>query len=347
MHKFSKSNKMLLNIVYFLVGLGLIIKGADWLTDGASSIARRFHVSSLVIGLTIVAFGTSAPELVVSLISGIEGKSDIAIGNVVGSNIFNTLAICGITALICPILCQRSTLHFDLPICVLASLMLYVLASDSYLFGSSTNIISRIDGVILLLMFSVFLYHSFRSGKSSNSSNGKVENEGSSSSSLSSESDSSSNEMSLFKSILLFFIGLGCLIFGGEWFVDGASGIASTLGVSQSTIALTIVAAGTSFPELVTSIVAARKGDTDMALGNVIGSNIFNIFMILGVSSLIQPLELGTVGPINLLVLIVSSLMMYMFGILGSRKRYITRSEGLSLTIMAICYYSYVVIVSG
>jgi len=318
---------MYLNILYFLIGLGLIIKGADWLTDGASSIARRLNISSLVIGLTIVAFGTSAPELVVSLISGIEGKSDIAIGNVVGSNIFNTLAIAGITALIYPISCHKSTLHFDLPVCILASTLLLALVSDTFLFCKSTNIITQLDGLILLLLFILFMYHSFRSNKSTSSDTSNIE-----------------KEMPIYKAIILFIIGLACLIFGGDMFVDGASGIASWLGVSQSTIALTIVAAGTSFPELVTSIVAARKGDTDMALGNVIGSNIFNIFLILGLSSMIHPLELGTVKHFNIMLLVVSSIMMYLFGILGKRKNYITRSEGLTLTIMATCYYTYVVI---
>ena len=321
---------MLINILYFLIGSGLIIKGADWLTDGASSIARRFNVSSLVIGLTIVAFGTSAPELVVSLISGIEGKSDIAIGNVVGSNIFNTLAIAGITALIYPIRCQKSTIYFDLPVCIFASGLLLFMTSDSYICAGSQNVISRIDGLILLLLFIFFMYHSFHSNKSSKSTD--------------SLNTSNEKEMSMFKAIILFIIGLGCLIFGGDWFVDGASGIASWLGVSQSTIALTIVAAGTSFPELVTSIVAARKGDTDMALGNVIGSNIFNIFLILGLSSIVHPLELGTVKYYNIILLIVSSIMMFLFGLLGKKHHYITRSEGLTLTIMAICYYSYVVI---
>lgn len=318
---------MYLNILYFLLGLGLIIKGADWLTDGASSIARRLNISSLVIGLTIVAFGTSAPELVVSLISGIEGKSDIAIGNVVGSNIFNTLAIAGITALIYPISCHKSTLHFDLPVCILASTLLLALVSDTFLFCKSTNIITQLDGLILLLLFILFMYHSFRSNKSTSSDTSNIE-----------------KEMPIYKAIILFIIGLACLIFGGDMFVDGASGIASWLGVSQSTIALTIVAAGTSFPELVTSIVAARKGDTDMALGNVIGSNIFNIFLILGMSSMIHPLELGTVKHFNIILLVVSSIMMYLFGVLGKKKDYITRSEGLTLTTMAVCYYTYVVI---
>jgi len=327
---------MLLNVIYFLAGLFLIIKGADWLTDGASSIARRFNVPSLIIGLTIVAFGTSAPELVVSVISSIEGKSDLAIGNVVGSNMFNTLAIAGLTALIYPIKCHKSTINVDLPVCIFASVLLLLMVSDTYIWGNQ-DVISRLDSFILLIIFIVFIIYLIKSSQSQKSKTLE---------SNISEDKSSIEEMSIIKAVLLFIIGLGCLIFGGDRFVDGASGIALGLGISQSTIALTIVAAGTSFPELVTSIIAARKGDTDMALGNIIGSNIFNILMILGISGIISPLSLGSVNHLNMILLVVSSVMMFIFGKFGKKHHYITRSEGIFLTILAICYYIYIVMFS-
>ncbi len=331
---------MLLNIIYFVIGLLLIIKGADWLTDSASNIARRFNVPSLVIGMTIVAFGTSAPELVVSVVSSIDGKPDMAIGNVVGSNLFNTLAIVGITALIYPISCKESTRYIDLPVCVFASALLYFMVSDSCLWGRSDQI-SRIDGAIMLIIFIAYMTVLFKTRK-------KDKNVTTPSVAIPHKTweiiKEDKKEMSVALSVLLFAIGLSCLIFGGNWFVDGASGIASGLGVSQSTIALTIVAAGTSFPELFTSIIAARKGDTDMALGNVIGSNVFNILLILGISGLIQPLELGTVKHINIILLLVSSVMMLLFACLGKSKFFITRMEGLILTIMAIAYYTYLVV---
>ena len=253
---------MILLILKFAVGLLLIIKGADWLTDGASDIARRFNISSLVIGLTIVAFGTSTPELVVSVVSAVQRQTDLAIGNVVGSNIFNSLAIVGVTAIICPVACSKGNIRYDVPLCLLASIVLFAMANDT-LFGSDKDIISRSDGIVLLCFMAIFLSYSITLGISSN--NDPID-------------EKRSASIHLVKSVVLFLIGLAALVFGGEWIVDGASGIASHMGVSQAIIALTIVAAGTSFPELMTSVMAARKGDTDMALGNVVGSNIFNIF---------------------------------------------------------------------
>lgn len=314
---------MTLLIAKFVVGLLLIIKGADWLTDGASHIARRFNVSSLVIGLTIVAFGTSAPEFVVSVISATEGQTDLAIGNVVGSNIFNSLAIVGVTALICPVACTKGNIRYDVPLCFLASIVLFVMTNDTLL-GSSNDVISRSDGIILLCFMAIFLSYSITLGI--NSSNNEIEKK-------------QSTTANLGKSALLFLIGLAGLIVGGEWMVDGASGIAAHLGVSQSIIALTIVAAGTSFPELMTSIMAARKGDTDMALGNVVGSNIFNIFFILGISAIVSPLQRGNIGIIDLITLIFSAALIWVFCRFGRKYHHITRSEGAALTMCAVIYY--------
>ena len=334
-------NETLLFIIQFAVGLFLILKGADWLTDGASSIARRFNVSSLVIGLTIVAFGTSAPELVVSAISAIEGHTEMAIGNVVGSNIFNTLAIMGITAMVYPVACSKNNIRYDVPLCLVASVTLFALANDTLLSGMShgESSISRGDGITLLCFFLIFLSYSFAIARSGKKSDGiaiseqkkdaaKIETEG-------------KKELSMGKAIFLFLIGLAGLVFGGNWMVDGASGIASLLGVSQSIIALTIVAAGTSFPELITSVVAARKGDTDMAMGNVVGSNIFNIFFVLGVSSTIAPLKLGNIETIDFATLLAGAVFLWISCKFGKRYHYITRFEGAILTLCAVGYYIY------
>ncbi len=308
----------------FLVGLVLIVKGADWLTDGASSIARRLRVSSLVIGLTIVAFGTSMPEMVVSVISALEGKTDMAIGNVVGSNVFNTLAIMGVTALIYPVACTKQNLHIDIPLCVWVSLLLVALA----LSGSG---LAWYDGLILLAGCVAFILYSVYLAKK-----GRRE--------TAEEAQPTAEEMPVWKALLLFVVGIAGLVFGGDWMVDGASGIASKLGVSDAIIAVTIVAAGTSFPELMTSVVAARKGDTDMALGNVVGSNIMNILLILGVASTIAPLPLGDIGIWDLLIVAVSSVLLLTFCLWNSRHREneedsLVGSEGLILLVCAVAYY--------
>ena len=314
---------MILLISKFVVGLSLIIKGADWLTDSASSIARRFNVSSLVIGLTIVAFGTSTPEFVVSVISAFKGQTDLAIGNVVGSNIFNSLAIVGVTAIICPVACSKGNIRYDVPLCLLASIVLFVMANDTLL-GASEDVISRSDGIVLLCFMAVFLSYSITIGINS---------------SYDASDEKQSIAVNLGKLVLLFLIGLAGLIVGGEWLVNGASGIAASMGVSESIIALTIVAAGTSFPELMTSVMAARKGDTDMALGNVVGSNIFNIFFILGTSATISPLHRGNIGIIDFLTLVVGAALIWVFCRFGRKYHKITKMEGIVLTMCAIIYY--------
>ena len=311
------------------------------LTDGASSIARRFNISSLVIGLTIVAFGTSAPELVVSVISALEGHTEMAIGNVVGSNIFNTLAIMGITALVFPVACSKNNIRYDVPFCLVASIALFAMANDTFLSRevSSESAISRSDGITLLCFFLIFLSYSFAIAKSGKKPDGIAISE-----QKQGEETEGKKEMSMGKAILLFMVGLAGLIFGGDWMVDGASGIATLLGVSQSIIALTIVAAGTSFPELITSVVAARKGDTDMAMGNVVGSNIFNIFFVLGVSSTVAPLKLGNIQMFDFATLLAGAVFLWIFCKFGKRYHYITRFEGAILTLCAIAYYIYKVL---
>lgn len=311
----------------FVVGLLLIMKGADWLTDGASSIARKFNISTLVIGLTIVAFGTSAPELVVSSMASISGETDIAIGNVVGSNIFNVLAIMGVTALIAPVPVKGNNIKYEVPLAILASVAVFVMASDALFNGGGANVITRGEGIILLCFFLIFLAYTFAIARNGVDAEGQAE----------------VKQMPMWKSILLFLVGLGCLVFGGDTMVDGASGIAEFLGVSQSIIALTIVSAGTSFPELVTSIVAARKGDTDMAMGNVVGSNIFNIFLILGTAATISPLSGGSITMLDYGLLLFSIVALWLACKFGKTYHKITRTEGAMLVLCCIAYYSYLV----
>ena len=301
----------------------MIIKGADFLTDGASSIARKFKVSTLLIGLTIVSLGTSLPELVVSSYAALEGSSDMAMGNVIGSNLFNTLAIVGVTALFCPIVCKKDILIRDLPVNVLVTCTLFIMVY--YCCGIGT--LTRMEGATLLIIFVIYMgftiYTSLKSSKQV-------------------EEKPSETLMPMWKSILWIVLGLAALIFGGDLFVDGASGIAAELGVSESVIALTIVSAGTSFPELATSVVAARKGDTDMAMGNVVGSNIFNIMFILGVASVINPITAKNIEILDFKILLFSILLLTAFCVIGKRHR-IGRWQGAVLTACMIAYYTYLV----
>lgn len=312
-----------MDILLLIGGLLLVLLGANGLTDGAASIAKHFRIPSIVIGLTIVAFGTSAPELTVSVSSALKGSADIAIGNVVGSNIFNTLMIVGCTALFAPIVVTRNTLQMEIPLCILSSLALLVCANDMFLDGSNNNVISITDGLILLCFFVVFLRYTFTLV-----SHNPKEKE---------EETEEIRQLPMWKSIVFILGGLGALIAGGSFFVDGASGIARSLGVSESVIGLTLVAGGTSLPELATSIVAALKKNPEIAIGNVIGSNLFNIFFVLGCSATITPLHLTGIGNLDLLVLVGSSILLWLFGIFFG-KRTITRVEG---SILIFCYIAY------
>ncbi len=312
-----------MSILFLIGGLVLILVGANALTDGASSVAKRFNISNLVIGLTIVAFGTSAPELTVSLVSALKGSADLAIGNVVGSNIFNVLMIVGCTAVIVPITITKGTLTREIPLCILASIVLFICASDILISGDEVNIISRGEGLILLCFFAIFLGYTFAIAK-----NGSEESNG-----------TNIKDMPVWKSSLYILAGLAALIFGGQLFVDGASDIARSLGVSESIIGLTLVAGGTSLPELATSVVAALKKNPEMAIGNVVGSNLFNIFFVLGCSATITPLTIQGITSIDFYVLIASSVLLYFFG-LFIKTRKITRWEGV---ILMACYVAYTV----
>ena len=312
-----------MNIVFLLLGLGLILSGANLLTDGASALARRWGVSDLVIGLTVVAFGTSAPELVISIMSAINGSAELAIGNVVGSNIFNVLAIIGITSLARPIIVRHSIMTADIPLVIVSALVLLAMGSGPVLGDGPERQLSRIDGIVLLMFFAIFMRYTFAQAK-----NGTSEAR---------SGISNKPEMPMAKSVLWIALGLGGLILGGKWFVDGASGIASSLGVSDAVIGLTIVAAGTSLPELATSVISAIKGKPGLAMGNVIGSNIFNIFLVLGASATISPLQFGSITETDLLVLAASCILFWFFGYFF-KKSTITRVEGAVLTSLYVAY---------
>ncbi len=313
---------MLLSIFWLILGLALILVGANALTDGASAIARRMGISDLVVGLTVVAFGTSAPELVISVMAAISGSAPLAIGNVVGSNIFNILVIIGVTAMVKPMIIQRSVMSLEIPMVILSSVILLMLGNSAWIDGSGVNQVSRLSGLFLLILFLLFMRYTFASAK--NPENSQTEPE-------------AIKPMALWKSILYVVGGLAGLIWGGDLFVDGASAIASALGVSEAVIGLTIVAAGTSLPELATSIVAATKGKPGLAIGNVIGSNIFNTLMVLGASATITPLPFGSIGNLDLLTLLGASLAFYLFGWFFKRRT-ITRVEGGILTLGYVGY---------
>jgi len=310
-----------MDIVCLLGGLVLILLGANYLTDGASSLAKRFKISDLVIGLTVVAFGTSAPELAVSLSSAIKGSADIAIGNVVGSNMFNTLMIVGCTAFFAPIVVTRNTLLKEIPLCILASVALLAISNDMLLDKQPLDVVSRTDGFLLLLFFIIFMVYTFSIARQ----HGDEEAE-------------EVKQIPLWLSLIYIIGGLAALVFGGNIFVDGATGIARSLGVSESVIGLTLVAGGTSLPELATSVVAALKKNPEMAIGNVVGSNLFNIFLVLGASATITPLNLIGITNFDLLSLVIASVILWFFGVFY-KKRTITRVEG---TILVVCYIAYI-----
>ena len=317
---------MWISFILLIVGLVLILLGADALVNGASSVARKYGISEFVVGLTIVGIGTSAPELIVSAISAINGSSDIAIGNVVGSNISNVFMILGVTAIIAPITLTKSNLKYDLPIALGVSLLLFVLAYDSIFLGKEFNVISRWDGLILFAMFVLFMIYSFKSSASGD------QNE---------ESDESENgKVNIVKSVLLIVCGLVGLVLGGRLFVNSGSDIARGFGVSDAFIGITVMAVGTSLPELAASVNAALKKKGQMALGNVIGSNIFNILLILGTSSIIRPLTLGGITMIDMGMMILTTVMIMLSALLISKKE-IKRGVGALFFMIYIAYIVY------
>ncbi len=304
-------------------GFILLTLGASWLVDGAASIAKRYGISSLVIGLTVVAFGTSAPEMVVNVVSALQGTTDIAIGNVLGSNIFNILAILGLSALIRPLPVQESTIRTEIPLSLIAALLLFPLGASFLslpLDGPDPAALGRIDGIILLLFFAYFLRHTFKTARCGTDECGDMQVYG------------------LPRSIAMVVAGLAMLVFGGKFLVDAAVEIARYFGMTERVIGLTIVAAGTSLPELATSMVAAYKKNADIAIGNIVGSNIFNIFLILGVSSVIRPLPFSGGTTVDLSVTALASMLLFAL-VYRHHDRRLGKRDGAALF---ACYCLYV-----
>lgn len=313
----------MLTYTLFVVGFYFLIKGADWLVDGSSSIAKRLRMSNLMIGLTIVSFGTSAPELVVNLFASFNGSSDLAIGNIVGSNISNILLILGVSAMIFPLAVNKGTVSKEIPLNLLAVLVLWLLANDMMIDGLEFSALTRIDGAILLAFFVIFMYYTF----------GLTRVEG--------ESETV-KKYSLWKSIGMVAAGITGLALGGQWIVDGAIKIASQFGMSESLIGLTIVAVGTSLPELAASAVAAYKKNADIAIGNIIGSNIFNIFWILGLSSLIRPIVFLPLLNFDIYFMFIATVMLLLFMFVGKRN-ILQKWQGATMVGVYIIYIIYLI----
>lgn len=321
---------MLLASLGLLGGLILIIGGADGLVSGASAIARRSGISDMIIGMTVVAIGTSAPEMVVSFLGAADGNSDIAVGNVIGSNICNILLVLGATALVLPVPLPKETVRGDIPFMALSTALLCILAGDTLLGTGSENLISRIDGLILLLLFAFFMFRSFRtSRKNGNGTAPEDTAEG---------KGKAKREKSLLNSIVITLLGLAALIVGGEIMVGSATSLAKSLGVPDIVIASTVVAVGTSLPEFATSVMAALRKKTGLALGNIIGSNIINILLILGGSALIHPVSLAGTGSLDFIILALSALFMVLCAFTFT-KRTIDRAEAV---IFLLTYTVYV-----
>lgn len=352
---------MAINIVLLVLGVIIVLKGADWLTDGAVNIATRFGVSQMVIGLTIVAMGTSMPEFCVSMVSALKGTPDLAVGNVVGSNTLNTLLIVGCSALVAPIMVKRSSVKRDIPFAVVASLLMLLFCLD--------GAIGRVDAAVLFAGFCLFMFVTLKYAKTTEEHAAAVATSGAAtttaiseaSTSQASSSEASSSETSapeasssetsapeasqasgtsMLKAVVMLVVGLLCLIAGSNMFVDNASFVASSLGVSDAVIGLTIVAGGTSLPELATSMVSAKKGNSDIAIGNVIGSNVFNILMIIGITGLVKPMHIAGITTLDLIMMLASMLLMWFF----CRTTYkVKRWEGAVLTIVYLAYLTWLI----
>ena len=312
---------MLIDLLLVIVGAAMVVYGADRLTDGASALARRMNVSEMVIGLTIVAFGTSMPEFVVSLMSAAKGNADIAVGNVVGSNIFNTLLIVGLSALVCPIMVKPVSIRRDVPFAVFATMLLLVLMRNAEL--------STLDGMLLIAVFIVFMIVTVRGARVEKSVTVVDDDE-----------HETNQHAPAWKSVVWLVAGLALLIWGSDIFVDAATGIARRLSISDGVIGLTIVALGTSLPELATSVVAAKKGSADMAIGNVLGSNVFNILWILGFTSIVCPMSIESITAIDMTVMGASMLLLWLFAF---TKYKIERWEGAVMSLLFIGYITYLI----
>ncbi|UCZ54429.1 calcium/sodium antiporter [Bacillus shivajii] len=317
-------------MIYLLlfVGFALLIKGADYFVDGSANIAKLLRVPPLLVGLTIVAFGTGAPEATVSFIAAYEDSSDLTIGNVVGSNILNIALVVGVTAIIFPLKVERATIKKEIPFTFLASIVLLVLMSDQYLQGTSINMITRSDGIIFLLFFSIFLYYVFEAARNSRDKD------------FDEMTTDASIEQSWTRSLLKTVVGLGAIVFGGFLVVENSTIIAYIFGLSETLVGLTIVAIGGSLPELVISVTAALKKQSEIALGNIVGSSIFNILFVLGVASMITPLLVDYKIFFDASVMLMLTVLLFIF---SKTKSTVGKLEGLALTIVYISYLVYII----
>lgn len=320
---------MAIEILLLIAGLALVLIGAEALIDGASGLARRWGISEFVIGLTIVALGTSAPEMVVSFISAVEHNSDMAIGNIIGSNIFNTALILGLSAVIAPVIITRSNLRRDIPVNIGITVLLIVLGLKHTLFGIGQDGLSRVEGAVFVALFIWYMVSSFLHDKENLLVEESLEEVG-----------EKVKPMGIFKAILYLAAGIAALIFGGRLFVDHAQVIARMAGLSDKFIAITVLAAGTSLPELATSCIAAAKGKGQLALGNILGSNTSNILLILGGSALINPLSMGNISMIDYAAVFVCALSLVLFSWTGKRNS-IDRFEGVILVLIQVLYFAY------
>ena len=320
---------MLMLVVWLLVGFVCLVKGADFFVDGSSSVAKTFKIPSVIIGLTIVAMGTSLPETAVSVTAALKGENAIAVSNVIGSNIFNLMVVVGACALIKPVGVNRTLMNRDFPFSLLATVVMLVFMLDTVLFGAEKNMLSRTNGIVFLVMFvsymTILIIQTLKARQNAHIT----------------DDDDEYKLMPVWKSVIFIIIGIIGIKVGGDLVVNSASGIAERFGLSHTLIGLTIVALGTSLPELVTSIVAARKGENDLALGNVVGSNIFNVLFVLGISASITPIETSMLSVYDLVILIIFNIYIY---IMTKTRSSIGRKTGLSMLVMYALYTAYIIV---
>ena len=383
---------MLHDVVFLLLGFLMIIVGGNLVTDGAVSVAKRFHLAPLLIGVTVVAIGSSTPDFVISFISTLKGKSEMAIGDIIGANVFDILFVIGVMALVRPFRLSRSSWHFGLPMLLLSSFTLFICGSDRLIDGAQTDVINRSDGILMLFFMYYFMMRSIRDAKATQSlepasaqtpasagSAPKTSSPSTSASDVAKVNDNASGKgegrlsmlrrvekrlvslrlireaenverkiersprLSMWQAAVMIAAGLAALTFGGNWLVDGASGIAKRWGMSEAMIGLTIVGVGGAIPDLATSLIAALKGETDIAVGNIVGACIFNVFFIIGICAVVRPLEGGNITPVDYGALILGSLLLVAFGTL-SRSHRLSRPEGALLILTYLAYILYLII---
>lgn len=322
--------------VILITGFVLLIKGADYFVDGCSSVAKTFHIPTIIIGLTIAAFGTSAPEAAVSITSSLKGANDMSVSNVIGSNMFNLLMVIGLCSIIKPLKVSGAIIKRDFPICIVVTVIMLLMAADCFLHGFTASVISRVDGIFMLAIFACYLFilvHNTLGARKNYSAGNGAE-------------DTEIKSMSTPKSIICIIAGVFAVLVGGDFVVDSASEIAYSFGLSNTFVGLTIVAIGTSLPELVTSVIASFKGENDLALGNVVGSNLFNILFVLGIAATVSPINLSGITDsefilYDIIILTCITVLAYVFSFI---KKNITKAEGSVLVFIYVCYMIYIVI---